>query len=244
VGVARRENIIDVGLLEFCVREDLNRRATRAMVVLDPLRLIIENYPEGQVEHLSTENNPEAEEKTTREIPFGRELWIERDDFMEEPEKKYFRLAPGKMVRLKSAYIVECTGFDKDDAGNITAVRGRYIPESKSGHDNSGLQVKGVIHWVHAPSAVPCEVRLYDRLFRVEDPSSEAGDFKDYINPDSLTVVKGAMAEPCLGNVKPGDYFQFMRKGYFVPDDDSTAGHPVFNRTVTLKDGWGKQKEG
>ncbi|MFM9056202.1 MAG: glutamine--tRNA ligase/YqeY domain fusion protein [Bacteroidota bacterium] len=243
VGVARRENIIDVGLLEFCVREDLNRRATRAMVVLDPLKLIIENLPEGHVEHLPTENNPEAEEKTTREIPFGREIWIERDDFMEVPEKKYFRQAPGKLVRLKSAYIVECTGFEKDADGHITAVLARYIPESKSGHDNSGLQVKGVIHWVHAPTAVNCEVRLYDRLFRVEDPSSESGDFKDYINPDSLTVVKGAMAEPCLSAAKPGEYFQFMRKGYFVPDADSSAGHPVFNRTVTLKDGWGKQKE-
>jgi glutaminyl-tRNA synthetase len=242
VGVARRENIIDVGLLEFCVREDLNRIATRAMVVLDPLKLVIENYPEGQTEELPTDNNPEAEEKTMRNIPFGRELWIERDDFMEEPEKKYFRLAPGKMVRLKSAYIVECTGFEKDANGTITEVRSRYIPESKSGHDSSGLQVKGVIHWVHAPSAVQSEVRLYDRLFCVEDPSSEEGDFKDYINPESLTVVKGAMAEPTLHNAKPGEHFQFMRKGYFVPDPDSKAGAPVFNRTVTLKDSWGKQK--
>lgn len=243
VGVARRENIIDVGLLEFCVREDLNKRAIRSMVVLDPLKLIIENYPEGETELLHTENNPEAEEKSTREIPFGREIWIEKDDFMEIPEKKYFRLAPGKMVRLKSAYIVECTGFDKDTDGNITAVHARYIPESKSGQDTSGLQVKGVIHWVHADSAVACEVRLYDRLFRVEDPSSEQGDFKDYINPESLTVISGAMAEPSLRNAKPGDFFQFMRKGYFVPDADSKPEAPVFNRTVTLKDSWGKQKE-
>lgn len=243
VGVARRENIIDVGLLEFCVREDLNKRAIRSMVVLDPLKLIIENYPEGETELLHTENNPEAEEKSTREIPFGREIWIEKDDFMEIPEKKYFRLAPGKMVRLKSAYIVECTGFDKDTDGNITAVHARYIPESKSGQDTSGLQVKGVIHWVHADSAAACEVRLYDRLFRVEDPSSEQGDFKDYINPESLTVISGAMAEPSLRNAKPGDFFQFMRKGYFVPDADSKPEAPVFNRTVTLKDSWGKQKE-
>lgn len=243
VGVARRENIIDVGLLEFCVREDLNRIATRAMVVLDPLKLIIENYPDGQEEQLTTENNPETEEKTTRNIPFGRELWIESEDFMEVPEKKYFRLAPGKMVRLKSAYIVECTGFEKDASGKITEVRARYIPESRSGQDTSGLQVKGVIHWVHAPSAVPCEVRMYDRLFRVEDPSSEEGDFKDYINPESLTMVKGAMAEPALQNAKPGEHFQFMRKGYFVPDPESKPGAPVFNRTVTLKDSWGKQKD-
>ncbi len=243
VGVARRENIIDVGLLEFCVREDLNRIATRAMVVLDPLKLIIENYLDGQEEQLTTENNPEAEEKTTRTIPFGRELWIESDDFMEVPEKKYFRLAPGKMVRLKSAFIVECTGFEKDASGKITEVRARYIPESRSGQDTSGLQVKGVIHWVHAPSAVPCELRMYDRLFRVEDPSSEEGDFKDYINPESLTVVKGAMAEPSLRDAKPGEHFQFMRKGYFVPDPESKPGAPVFNRTVTLKDSWGKQKD-
>jgi glutaminyl-tRNA synthetase len=241
VGVARRENIIDVGLLEFCVREDLNKRSTRVMAVLDPLKLVIENYPAGQMELLPTENNTEDPLSGTREIPFSSELFIERDDFMEVPEKKYFRLAPGKMVRLKSAYIVECTGFDKDEKGNITAVRARYIPESKSGHDQSGLQVKGVIHWVSAAHAIQAEVRLYDRLFKVEDPSSEEGDFKDYINPDSLHIIHEAMLEPSLGDAKPGDFFQFMRKGYFVPDTDSTAEKPVFNRTVGLKDGWTKK---
>jgi len=240
VGVARRENIIDVGLLEFCVREDLNKKATRAMVVQEPLRLLIENYPEGQSEWLSTDNNPEDPTAGTREIPFSGTLWIEKDDFMEVPEKKYFRLAPGKMVRLKSAYIIECTGFEKEASGEITVVRARYIPESRSGHDTSGLQVKGVIHWVSAEHAVPVELRLYDRLFCVEDPSSEEGDFKDYINPDSLQVVQGALAEPALGNVAPGHHYQFMRKGYFVPDPDSKPGLPVFNRTVTLKDSWGK----
>jgi len=242
VGVARRENIIDVGLLEFCVREDLNKRATRVMAVLDPLKLVIENYPSGQAEMLPTENNPEAENAGTREIPFSSELYIERDDFMEVPEKKFFRLAPGKMVRLKSAYIVECTGFEKDPEGNITVVRARYIPESKSGHDQSGLQVKGVIHWVSAAHAIKSEVRLYDRLFKVEDPSSEEGDFKDYINPDSLHVLTTAMLEPSLRAAKTGAFFQFMRKGYFVPDTDSTPEKPVFNRTVGLKDGWAKGK--
>ena len=240
VGVARRENIIDVGLLEFCVREDLNKRATRAMAVLDPIKLIIENYPEGQTELLPTENNPEAENAGTREIPFGRELFIEREDFMEDPPKKFFRLGPGKMVRLKSAFIIECTGFEKDAEGNISVIRCRYFPESKSGHDTSGLSPKGVIHWVSAAHAVKAEVRLYDRLFKVEDPSGEDGDFKDYINPHSLEVMRNAMVEPSLGDAKPGMFFQFLRKGYFVPDPDSKPGAPVFNRTVGLKDSFTK----
>ena len=240
VGVARRENIIDVGLLEFCVREDLNKRATRAMVVLDPVKLIIENYPEGQTELLPTENNPEAENAGTRDIPFSRELFIEREDFMEDPPKKFFRLGHGKLVRLKSAFIVECTGFDKDADGNISVIRCRYFPESKSGHDTSGLSPKGVIHWVSAAHAVNAEVRLYDRLFKVEDPSGEEGDFKDYINPHSLEVMKNAKAEPSLSDTKPGMYFQFLRKGYFVPDPDSKPGAPVFNRTVGLKDSFTK----
>ncbi len=240
VGVARRENIIDVGLLEFCVREDLNKRATRAMAVLDPIKLIIENYPEGQTELLPTENNPEAENAGTREIPFSRELYIEREDFMEDPPKKFFRLGPGKMVRLKSAFIIECTGFEKDAEGNISVIRCRYFPESKSGHDTSGLSPKGVIHWVSAAHAVKAEVRLYDRLFKVEDPSGEDGDFKDYINPHSLEVMRNAMVEPSLGDAKPGMFFQFLRKGYFVPDPDSKPGAPVFNRTVGLKDSFTK----
>ena len=236
VGVARRENIIDVGFLEFCVREDLNKRAIRAMAVLDPVRLIIENYPEGQSEMLHTDNNPEDEHAGTREIPFGRELYIEREDFMEEAPKKFFRLSPGRMVRLKSAFIVECTGFEKEADGTITEVRCRYFPESKSGQDTSGLAPKGVIHWVSAPHAVPAEIRLYDRLFSVEDPSSEEGDFKTYINPNSLQVIEKAMVEPSLKEARPGTYFQFLRKGYFVPDYETTSGKPVFNRTVGLKD--------
>lgn len=236
VGVARRENIIDVGFLEFCVREDLNKRAIRAMAVLDPVRLIIENYPEGQSEMLHTDNNPEDEHAGTREIPFGRELYIEREDFMEEAPKKFFRLSPGRMVRLKSAFIVECTGFEKEADGTITEVRCRYFPESKSGQDTSGLAPKGVIHWVSAPHAVPAEIRLYDRLFSVEDPSSEEGDFKTYINPNSLQVIEKAMVEPSLKEAIPGTYFQFLRKGYFVPDYETTSGKPVFNRTVGLKD--------
>ena len=241
VGVARRENIIDVGLLEFCVREDLNKKATRVMAVLDPLKMIIENYPEGKSEMLTTDNNTEDEKAGTREIPFSRELFIEADDFMETPEKKFFRLAPGKMVRLKSAFIVECTDFEKHENGKVSLIRARYVPESKSGHDTSGLQVKGVIHWVSAQHAVPAEIRLYERLFNVEDPSSEEGDFKEYINPDSLHILKNAMLEPSLKESKPGMLYQFMRKGYFTPDKDSSAEKLVFNRTVTLKDSFVKE---
>ena len=241
VGVARRENVIDVGLLEHCVREDLNRNAARAMVVTDPIKLVITNYPEGKTETLTSEINPEDPDAGLRELPFGRELYIERDDFMEVPEKKYFRLGPGLMARLKSAYIVKCESFEKDAQGNITTLHCTYVPESKSGHDTSGLQVKGVIHWVHAPSAVPVEVRLYDRLFKVENPASEEGDFKDYINPDSLHVIPNAVAEPWLAKAKQGDHFQFMRKGYFAVDPDSANGKLVFNRTVSLKDSWGKK---
>ena len=241
VGVARRENIIDVGLLEFCVREDLNKKATRVMAVLDPLKMIIENYPEGKSEMLTTDNNTEDEKAGTREIPFSRELFIEADDFMETPEKKFFRLAPGKMVRLKSAFIVECTDFEKYENGKVSLIRARYVPESKSGQDTSGLQVKGVIHWVSAQHAVPAEIRLYERLFNVEDPSSEEGDFKEYINPDSLHILKNAMLEPSLKESKPGMLYQFMRKGYFTPDKDSSAEKLVFNRTVTLKDSFVKE---
>ena len=242
VGVARRENIIDVGLLEFCVREDLNKKATRVMAVLDPLKMIIENYPDGKTEMLTTDNNTEDENAGTREIPFSRELFIEADDFMETPEKKFFRLAPGKMVRLKSAFIVECTDFEKDENGKVSLIRSRYVPESKSGQDTSGLQVKGVIHWVSAPHALPAEIRLYERLFNVEDPSSEEGDFKEYINPDSLKIVSNAMVEPSLKEAQPGMLYQFMRKGYFTPDTESSAEKLVFNRTVTLKDSFVKDK--
>ncbi|MFM7766449.1 MAG: glutamine--tRNA ligase/YqeY domain fusion protein [Bacteroidota bacterium] len=242
IGVARRENIIDVGLLEFCIREDLNKTAMRGMVVLDPVKLVIENYPEGQTEVLMGENNPEAEDKGGhREIPFGKELWIEREDFREVAEKKYFRLAPGLMVRLKHAYILKCESYTKDANDRVTEIRCTYVPESKSGNDTSGINVKGTLHWVATHAAVPVEVRLYDRLFRVEDPSSEEGDFKDYINPESLHVISSAMAEPTVALAKAGDKFQFLRKGYFCADKNSVSGKPIFNRTVTLKDTWAKE---
>jgi glutaminyl-tRNA synthetase len=243
IGVQRRENIIDVGLLEFCVREDLNKTALRRMVVLDPIKLVITNYPEGQSEILKGENNPELEDNGGyRDLPFGRELWIEAEDFMEEAPKKWFRLAPGNKVRLKSAYIVSCTGFEKDASGKVTAVHCEYIPESKSGQDTSGINVKGTMHWISAEKAETAEVRLYDRLFQVEDPSSEEGDFKSYMNPNSLEIIEGAKIEPSLLEAQPGEQFQFIRKGYFTLDNKlSASGKLVFNRTVTLKDAWSKE---
>jgi glutaminyl-tRNA synthetase len=243
IGVQRRENIIDVGLLEFCVREDLNKTALRRMVVLDPIKLVITNYPEGQSEILKGENNPELEDNGGyRDLPFGRELWIEADDFMEEAPKKWFRLAPGNKVRLKSAYIVSCTGFEKDASGKVTAVHCEYIPESKSGQDTSGINVKGTMHWISAEKAETAEVRLYDRLFQVEDPSSEEGDFKSYMNPNSLEIIEGAKIEPSLLEAQPGEQFQFIRKGYFTLDNKLSASDKlVFNRTVTLKDAWSKE---
>ena len=244
IGIARRENLIDLSLLEFCIREDLNKSAWRRMVVLDPLKLVISNYPEGQTEVMEGENNPEMEGGDGfRHIPFSSELWIERDDFMEEPSKKYFRLGPGLMVRLKHAYIVRCDSFVKDENGNVSEVHCTYIPESRSGTDTSGIHVKGTIHWVCAKAAQTAEIRLYDRLFRVEDPSNEDGDFKDYINPDSLTVISNAFIEPDLMNAEAGRGYQFIRKGYFSLDSDSTPGRPVFNRTVTLKDTWAKESQ-
>jgi len=243
VGVARRENIIDISLLEFCIREDLNKRANRAMAVLDPIKLVITNYPEGQREILHGENNPEVEGGGgNRELPFSKELWIERDDFLEEPPKKFFRLGVGLMVRLKFAYIIKCESFVKDENGKVTEVHCSYFPESKSGSDKSGIVVKGTIHWVNVADALPAEIRLYDRLFSVEDPSSEDGDFKEYINPNSLKVIPNAMVEPSLVNATTTTYYQFIRNGYFVLDKDSSASKLVFNRTVTLKDTWAKEK--
>jgi glutaminyl-tRNA synthetase len=242
IGVAKRENMIDVGLLEFCVREDLNKTAWRRMAVLDPVKLVIDNYPEGKTEIFSNENNPEVEGGDgSREIPFGRELWIERDDFMEVPTKKYFRLGIGLMVRLKSAYIIKGESVVKDADGNITEIHCSYIPESQSGNDTSGINVKGTIHWVSVEHAKTAEVRLYDRLFQVEDPSSEDGDFKDYINPNSLQVLPAVFIEPDLANATPGIAVQFMRKGYFTLDKNSTPDKLMFNRTVTLKDSWVKK---
>lgn len=242
IGVARRENQIDLSLLEFCVREDLNKTALRRMVVMDPVKLVITNYPADRSEVMHGENNPEAEGGGgSREIPFSSEIWIEREDFMEEAPKKFFRLGPGLMVRLKNAYIVKCEGFLKDENGRISEIHCTYIPESKSGSDTSGIHVKGTIHWVSVKHAKTAEIRLYDRLFRVEDPSNEDGDFKEYINPDSLSVIKNAFIEPDLMNAGPALGYQFIRKGYFSLDTDSTADKLVFNRTVTLKDAWAKE---
>jgi glutaminyl-tRNA synthetase len=244
IGVQRRENVIDIGLLEFCVREDLNRIALRRMAVLDPVKMVITNFPEGQTEWLESESNPEAENHGgMRTIPFSRELWIEREDFMENPAKKWFRLAPGTMVRLKSAFIVRCDGFTKDAQGDITEIQCSYIPESRSGQDTSGIHVKGTIHWVSVAHAIPAEVRLYDRLFRVEDPSAE-GNFKEFINPDSLQLVERAWLEPSLADARTGEFFQFIRKGYFTLDPVlSTPGKMIFNRAVTLKDAWAKESK-
>jgi glutaminyl-tRNA synthetase len=242
IGVQRRENIIDVGLLEFCVREDLNRKAERRMAVIDPVKLVITSYPGDRTEEMDAENNPEeADMGGHRKIPFSRELWIEREDFMEMPAKKWFRLAPGAMVRLKNAYIIKCESFEKDEAGNITEIHCSHIPESRSGQDSSGINVKGTIHWVSVPTAIKGEVRLYDRLFRVEDPSAE-GDFKAYLNPDSLQVIKTAWLEPSLATARPGQHFQFIRKGYFSVDGKLSGPEGIiFNRTVTLKDNWAKE---
>jgi len=242
IGVAKRENLIEMSLLEFCIREDLNKTAWRRMAVLDPIKLVITNYPDGQEELLHGENNPEVEGGDgERSIPFSKELWIEREDFKEEAEKKYFRLAPGLSVRLKNAYIVTCTGFKTDDFGKVTEVHCEYIPESKSGTDTSGLHVKGTIHWVSVAQAKTAEVRLYDRLFQAEDPSNEDGDFKEYINPNSLQVLSKAYIEPDLATAELGRGYQFIRKGYFTLDTDTTAENLVFNRTVTLKDNWAKK---
>lgn len=243
IGVAKRENLIDIGLLEFCVREHLNKVALRRMAVLDPVKLIITNYPEGQSEILKAENNPEDENAGHREITFSRELWIERDDFMENPPAKYFRLAKGHKVRLKHAYIVECEDYKTDENGKVTEIYCKYIPESKSGSDTSGIKVKGTIHWLDVHTAKSAEIRLYDRLFKVENPSAEEGDFKDYINADSLSVIPQAYIEPALTEATEQDRFQFLRIGYFALDKDSTPEHLVFNKTVGLKDSWAKAQQ-
>lgn len=250
IGVAKRDNMVDVGLLEFCVREHLNKVAQRRMVVFDPVKVIITNYNANKSanetntilngassELVRVENNPEDPATGHRDVTFSNAIYIEREDFMENPPKKYFRLAPGQMVRLKSAYIVRCDEVIKDADGNVIELHCSYIPESKSGNDTSNLKVKGTLHWVNAADAIEVEVREYDRLFKVENPSNEDGDFKDYINPDSLKVVKG-YAEPSLLNASFKDHFQFLRKGYYFLDKDSENGEFIFNRTVTLKDGW------
>ena len=240
IGIAKRENLVDIGLLEFCLREHLNKVAVRRMVVLDPLKVTITNFQEG-TEILQSEDNPEAIPHTYHDIPFSKEIYIEREDFMEDAPKKFFRLAPGKMVRLKAAYIIQCDEVVKDEQGNITELKCTYFPDSRSGSDTSGIVVKGTLHWVSVAHAKEVEIRMYDRLFTEEHLDGAEGDFKDYINPHSLDIIAKAYAEPALAYATITDRFQFLRKGYFCLDSNSTADKLIFNRTVTLKDTWAKE---
>lgn len=238
IGVSKRDNLTEAGLLEFCIREDLNRSAQRRIAVLRPLKIILTNYDEATVEYMTLENFPGQDSGSTRELPFTRELWIERDDFKENPEKNYFRLALGKMVRLKGAYVIVCDGMMKDDRGNITELHGRYFPETRSGSDRSDFKVKGTIHWLSVARAVPAEIRLYERLFTIENPQEQGNNFTDHVNKNSKLVLQNAYVEPDLAErTQPNVPFQFIRLGYFIKDRDSTSGRLVFNRTVNLKDG-------
>jgi len=245
IGIAKRDQLIDVALLEFCVREDLNKRSNRVMAVLNPVKLILDNFPEGQVEELEAINNPEDPEAGFRKVQFSRELYIEREDFMENPEGKFFRLKPGGEVRLKYGYIIKCESIVKDSSGNITEIHCTYQEDTRSGQPNSNKKVKGTLHWVSVAHAVPVEVRLYDRLFATETPENveEGHDFKENLNPDSLKVIT-ACAEASIVNARAGDRFQFERLGYFCVDPDSQSEKLVFNRTVPLKDPWTKSKQG
>jgi glutaminyl-tRNA synthetase len=240
IGIAKRDNMIDVGLLEFCVREDLNKTATRLMAVLNPLKVILTNYTEGS-QFLDIDNNTEDENAGKRQVPFSKELFIEQEDFMEEPPKGYHRLSPNGYVRLKGAYIIQHEATIKDENGNILELHCRYIPESKSGNDQSGLKVKGVTHWVSAPTALTAECRIYDRLFTVESPDGDKDHhFLEFLNPDSLQIMPKIMVEPSAKDLKIGQQVQFLRHGYFCLDSDSEDGKLVFNRTVTLKDSFKK----
>lgn len=241
VGIAKRNNIIDVALLEHSVREDLNKISQRAFAVLDPIKVILTNYPEDKEEEMMAVNNPEDENAGKRPILFSRELYIERDDFMEDPPKKFFRLGPGRVVRLKYGFIIKCNDYIKDEAtGEIKELHCEYYPESRSGSDTSGIKVKGTIHWLSAKNTIPAEIRMYDRLFNDEDPAGQDKDFRELINPDSLKIVKNGLIEKSLKHAKPLDHFQFERKGYFNADQDTTTENPVFNLTVTLRDSWAK----
>ena len=240
VGVAKVESTIDYSLMEFCVREDLNKRAKRVMAVKEPVKLILDNYPEGKTEYFTVENNPEDESAGSREVAFSRELYIEAEDFMETPVKGYHRLFIGGEVRLKSAYYVKAVSAQKDDAGQVKVIHAEYDPDSRGGETSDGRKVKGTIHWVSAEHCVNAELRLYDKLFKAEYPGGETGNYLDDLNPESLVVVKNAKVEESLKDAKTGDYLQFMRLGYFTPDPDSSAQSLVFNRTVTLKDSWAK----
>jgi glutaminyl-tRNA synthetase len=247
VGMAKRESIVDIADLEFCIRETLNLRAERVMAVLNPLKVVIDNYPEGQVEQFEAVNNPEDERMGNRLVPFSREIYIERDDFMEAPPKKFFRLAPGQEVRLKHAYYITCTSVVKDNSGEIVELHCTYDPESRGGGTPDGRRVKGTLHWVSVPHAIDADIRMYDHLFAKPDPEDvlEGQDIIANLNPDSLVTLRGCKLEPSLAEAKSGHSFQFIRSGYFCVDsEDSTPGHLVFNRTVTLRDSWAKMQKG
>ncbi|HPF84811.1 MAG TPA: glutamine--tRNA ligase/YqeY domain fusion protein [Aminivibrio sp.] len=243
IGVSKSNSMVDIEFLQYIIREELNLEARRAMAVLDPLKVVIENYPEGQTEMLEAENNPEKPEDGTRQIPFSREVYIERDDFMENPPKKFFRLSPGTEVRLKHAYLVTCTEVVRNGDGEITELRCTYDPQSRGGEAPDRRRVKGTLHWVSVPHAVKAQVRLYENLFTLRDMSAmeEGKTFRDYLNPDSLKVLENCFVEPGLAQAGPLETFQFLRQGYFCADPDSTPERPVFNRTVALKDSWAKE---
>ena len=246
IGVAKKDSMVDMALLEHCLREDLNRRAPRAMAVLRPLKMVIENYPADLVEEMEAVNNPENPAAGTRNVPFSRVLYIEQDDFMEEPPKKFYRLAPGREVRLRYGYLVTCVGVVRDEeTGEVREVRCTYDPATRGGTTPDGRKVKATIHWVSAPHALEAEVRLYDALFSVENPGAAKDvDFQELLNPDSLTMLTGCRLEPALAEAVPGSFYQFERLGYFCVDaGDSRPGQPVFNRTVTLRDTWAKLQQ-
>ena len=243
IGYTKFDALNDMALLEAAVREDLNARALRVSAVLDPVKLVIDNYPEGESEEMTAVNNPENEADGTHTITFSKHLWIERDDFMEDAPKKFFRMTPGKEVRLKNAYIVKCTGCVKDDEGRVVEIHAEYDPTSKSGMEGANRKVKGTLHWVSADHCQEAEVRIYDRLFMVENPSADERDFRELLNPDSVTVLRHCYVEPFAAERKAGEYLQFQRIGYFMADLDSTPEHPVFNKTVGLKDTWAKMNK-
>ncbi|HPS13249.1 MAG TPA: glutamine--tRNA ligase, partial [Prolixibacteraceae bacterium] len=244
VGITKTEGTVDVALLEYAVREDLNKKAQRVMGVLNPLKVVITNYPEGKIEMMEAVNNPEDESMGTRQVPFTREIYIEKDDFMENPPKKFFRLSPGAEVRLRYAYFITCTDVIKDENGEVVELHCTYDPASYGGNSPDGRKVKATLHWVSATENIKAEVRLYDRLFMAEDPSGDKDkDFRELLNPDSLTILPACYIEPFVKDAKPLDHFQFERMGYFNVDKDSTADQLIFNRTVTLRDNWAKMQK-
>jgi glutaminyl-tRNA synthetase len=242
IGVAKADNLVDIAMLEHCLREDLNKKAQRIMAVIDPIKVVIDNYPADKVEYLEAVNNPEDDSMGKREIPFSKELWIERSDFMEAPPRGYFRLSPGSEVRFKHAYYIKCVSVEKDSDGNVSLIHCTYDPDTRGGWSNDGRKVKGTIHWVSAGHCIKCDVRLYDHLFTKENPDDlgEDEDYRSNLNPDSLKIAEDVLIEPVAKNFSKGDKFQFERTGYFIIDPDSTDEKIIFNRTVALKDSWGK----